>query len=217
MRLPRFDGANLTALKWVALVAMTAGHVDQWLFGNALGLHVTLGRLAFPLFALVLGYNLARPTVVDRLPSILLRVVVFAVALTPVYAYLTGAWLPLGILATIAVVVAVIWLHERGREGAAAVLLLVAPLFVDYGHVGVVAMLTVWAAYRFGPGWLLGVIASLVALSLFNGNAWALAAVPVAAVVLSVPDLRLPRTKWGFYAYYAGHLVVLAAIKGLAA
>ena len=52
-------------------------------------------------------------------------------------------------------------------------------------------------------------------LCLYNGNGWALLALPVMA--LGELPARIPRSGRTFYAYYVGHLgllVVLAAIVG---
>lgn len=48
-------------LKWIALLAMTGDHVAKVVFGGYVPVVGELGRIAFPLFALVMACNLARP------------------------------------------------------------------------------------------------------------------------------------------------------------
>lgn len=60
------------------------------------------------------------------------------------------------------------------------------------------------------------VLAGFAPLCLFNGNLWALAALPV-VVVLSGVRWQLPRGRWAFYGYYVGHLALLAALAALGA
>lgn len=45
-------------------------------------------------------------------------------------------------------------------------------------------------------------------LCLYNGNGWALLALPV--VALGHLPVKVPRTRWAFYGYYVGHLVLLS-------
>jgi hypothetical protein len=48
-------------LKWIALLAMTGDHVAKVVFGGYVPVVSELGRIAFPLFALVMACNLAQP------------------------------------------------------------------------------------------------------------------------------------------------------------
>jgi len=50
-----------------------------------------------------------------------------------------------------------------------------------------------------------------VPLCFYNGNAWALLALPVMA--LGEVTFNLPRTRWAFYGYYVGHIALLALIS----
>ena len=57
-------------------------------------------------------------------------------------------------------------------------------------------------------------VAAIASLQLVNGNAWALASLPVvfAAALPVATELRLPTTREFFYAYYPAHLAVIAAL-----
>jgi uncharacterized membrane protein len=49
-------------LKWFALLAMVVDHVNAVFYARELGAWATVvGRLAMPVFSIVLAYNLARP------------------------------------------------------------------------------------------------------------------------------------------------------------
>ena len=57
-----FTDGQLEAIKWIALASMFLDHFGRHLLGwSQESLVFAGGRLAFPLFALVLAWNLARP------------------------------------------------------------------------------------------------------------------------------------------------------------
>lgn len=55
-------------------------------------------------------------------------------------------------------------------------------------------------------------LTALAVLWFINSNLWVLAAVPV-IVAASLVDLRMPRLRWVFYAYYPLHLFALCLIR----
>ena len=73
--------------------------------------------------------------------------------------------------------------------------------------------LAVWLYCR-RPSWtaIALAVAAFGGLWYVNGNPWALAAVPI-ALGASGADLRVPRLRWMFYAYYPAHLVALLLIR----
>ncbi|WP_312368772.1 TraX family protein [Stenotrophomonas sp.] len=87
------------------------------------------------------------------------------------------------------------------------------PLLVDYQWSGIVLVVVWWwlfATKRVDSHFWLGT-AAFVPLCLFNGNAWALLALPVMA--LGQVDLDVPRTRWAFYCYYVLHIGLLAVFS----
>ena len=52
----RFSNGTAEALKWRALAAMTVDHVNTFLTGRAHPALFAIGRIAFPIFALVLAF-----------------------------------------------------------------------------------------------------------------------------------------------------------------
>lgn len=212
--MPQFRGGTLTALKWAAVLAMIADHVDWLLLDGALGIHDSLGRLVFPIFGFVVAYNAARPGALlnGSHGRTLLRMLAIGVLATPVYAYLVGAWLPVNIMFTLALGVFVINLLAHEGEGVpiAAVLFLIGGLFVDYQWAGLAFMLAVWGAYARGwsPWWIL---AAAVSLWTINGNLVAVLALPLLWLA-SMLEVKMPRHQLAFYAVYPAHLVAIAAV-----
>ena len=206
----RIPSGAIEAAKWFALVAMTADHVDAFFFGRELPGWTALGRLAFPLFALVLAYNLARPGA-DALRPIG-KLLAFAALSTVPHAYLTGALFPVNILVTFAVAAAVIGCVDRGWHGQAAAFFLAGGWVVEYHWPGVALVVAACWFFRApseGRAWLCAL--PLLALYLVNGSAWHLLAVPLlAAFAAWAPDVD--RNRWAFWTYYPAHLGVFALL-----
>lgn len=211
--LPRFDGGTLTALKWLALALMTVDHIDAFLYGRELATQV--GRLVFPIFAVIVGYNLARPTLdAAGRRRLLRRLLAFGLLALPFHAELTGAPypfpVPLNILFTFAAVVAVVHALEARQPVLAVVLFALGGAVVEYGWPGLALGLSVWWLYRNPPSWERAglVLLATFGLVLANGTHTALLALPV-LLLASRLHLRLPRCRWAFYGYYSAHLAVL--------
>ena len=175
-----------------------------------------------PVFAFVIGYNLARPGLGrDGFRRIMTRLAVVGVVSTPIFialGKLYAGWYPLNILFMLLVAVAVIDQIERGQVVnfmAAAALLLLGGAFVEYWWPGVLLVLCSWHYYRRGS--LLAVFGAAVVLgllTLINANAWAFAAVPLMLLAHFV-RVDVPRSRWAFYVFYPAHLAVLLAVQWL--
>lgn len=202
---------TLEAAKWVALLCMVVDHVNAVFYGRELGEVATVvGRLAMPLFALVIGYNLARPG--GDFDAVLRRLALFGMAALPFHAALfalIGGWWPLNILATFAVAVGCISLHRQGAVLLAGLLFVLGGSVVEYWWPGVALVIAAYLRFRpsdpISSWWL---FAALVGLCLVNGNAWALLAVPLLHG-LNRMDLMLPRLRWVFWFFYPIHLAVI--------
>ncbi|SNY57143.1 TraX protein [Stenotrophomonas sp. CC120223-11] len=197
-------------LKWIALLTMTGDHVAKVVYGGYLPVVSELGRIAFPLFALVMACNLAQPGA-DLRKSIR-RLVGWGVIAQPLHALAFGYWLPLNILLTFAF--AAVAVHALANNRPVQLLLAagVLPMFVDYQWAGVGSVLLAWIAFQHRAWWLL--LVGLAAVCWANHNGWALLAVPVVLLAARV-SWQLPRWRWAFYGYYVGHLAVLALIAHL--
>lgn len=192
-------------LKWIALLTMTGDHVAKVVFGGYVPVVSELGRIAFPLFALVMACNLAQPGA--DLGKSIRRLVAWGVIAQPLHALAFGYWLPVNILLTFAL--AAVAVHALANNRAVLLLLAagVLPMLVDYQWAGVGFVLLGWLAFRHRQWWLL--LLGLAAVCWANHNGWALLALPVVLALARV-QWRLPRWRWAFYGYYVGHLAVLA-------
>ena len=196
-------------LKWLALVLMTGDHAAKVLAGGYLPVFSEAGRVAFPVFALVMAYNLA--TGADAGKS-MRRLALWGVIAQPVHALAFGSALPLNVLLSFALAAACVLSVQRRHWLLLALLAGPLALLVDYAWPGQLLVLAGWwffikpTFYR-----SLLVVSALLSLCVWNGNGWALLAVPV--MMLANVSLNLPRTRWAFYGYYVGHLALLAAIS----
>ena len=109
------DGA-VEAMKWLGLILMTADHAQKYGLIAVPGVYEA-GRMAFPLFGIVLAYNLTRAS--SEGPAVYLRVLIRlfvcgALASIPFIALggLGFGWWPLNSMGTLAVSVGVMYLIE---------------------------------------------------------------------------------------------------------
>nr|BAC81999.1 TrbP [Delftia acidovorans] len=221
MKALRIPDGTVEALKWLALVLMTGDHVNKYLFNATLPVLFEAGRVALPLFVFVLAYNLARPGTLERgvYGRTMSRLAMFgALASVPFVALggLYAGWWPLNVMFTLLVVTATAYLVERGGKlhlAAAGVVFLVGGSSVEYWWPAVAFGLAVWS-YTRRPSWAAAAVAVLACAALWfvNRNLWALAALPVLFLASRV-DVRVPRLRWAFYAYYPLHLASLWLIR----
>jgi len=211
------DG-TVESLKWIALVLMTGDHINKYLFNGTLPFLFEAGRLALPIFVFVLSYNLARPGTFERgaYTRTITRLAVFgALASIPFLALggLYAGWWPLNVLFTLLVLTATLYLVERGNLVAAGAVFLIGGSSVEYWWPALVFGVAVWS-YRKRPTWAAAIItvSACVALWFVNSTLWALAAVPLFLGATCL-ELRVPRLRWVFYAYYPLHLAVLWLIR----
>lgn len=219
-----FSDASLGALKWLAVLLMVIDHINKFVLAEAVPIMFALGRVAVPLFVFVLAYNLARPGVLQggAYQRVLTRLLAFgALAIAPYAALnaLVWGWWPVNILFTLAVAVLVAGLFDRGGPMAimgACLVFLFGGALVEFWWPAIAAFLFVWAYFK-QPSvvYIVGFVASLLALYFVNGNFWALMALPV---ILAARAWRwpLPRMKWFFYGFYPLHFLLIWAYMLLA-
>ncbi|WP_045727505.1 TraX family protein [Xanthomonas sp. GPE 39] len=172
------------------------------------------GRVAFPLFAMVLAYNLAQPAADTA--KVMRRLLAWGAAAMPAYWLAFGVIFPLNVLCAFALAVCCIRAVQGRRWVLLAVCALPAPLFVDYQWAGIAVVLGAWWYFRsHRPTILTGIFCVAVpaaALCVYNGSAWSLLAIPMLS--LAYVPISLPRTRAAFYIYYVAHLVFLSAFAG---
>ena len=182
---------SLAVIKWTALVLMVFDHANKYLYAERLPVIFQLGRIVMPMFGFVLAYNLARPSALARgvHGRMLYRLMLAGLAASPVFIILNGmysatnAWWPLNILFTLMLVVSLTYLIDRGgikNYLFAMGIFLVVGALVEYLWMGVLCCLGAWLFCRkASPSRLLLWVFGTLSLTVVNGNAWALIAVPI--------------------------------------
>lgn len=228
----RIHDGTVEAIKWLAVIFMTIDHINTHLISLAAGGAIPelfyIGRLAFPLFALVIAYNLARKrSASDERKAIigaLKRLTLFGVfALAPDYILNGGEPAPLNIMFTLAVAVAVIYFLRIGKESerkdvryplyfCGLVVFILFSLFVDYSAYGVSLVIMAWLFFRYSSAIaLLMMITIIIGLKEVNASTfYAVLAIPIFILGYFI-EVKIPRTnKYTFYAYYPLHLAFIA-------
>jgi TraX protein len=213
------DGA-VEAMKWLGLILMTADHAQKYGMMPAVPGVYEAGRVAFPLFGIVLAYNLARvqghdPAVYVR---VLTRLLIYgAMASIPFIALggLAFGWWPLNCMFTLAVAVCIMYLIEVRRpfwKTSAASVFLLGGALVEFWWPGVALCVGAWRYLKQPTGGaLLLWFAGTAGLTVINGNGWACAAFAVVALA-SFVTIAIPRASRFFYVYYPAHLAALVLL-----
>jgi hypothetical protein len=212
------DG-TVEALKWLGLILMTGDHVNKYLFNGTLPVLFEAGRLSLPLFVFVLAYNLSRPHALEFgvYRRAMIRLVVFGGLATPAFIALGGTrfggfW-PLNIMCTLLAITTSACLIEKGRIFAASMVFLVGGGLGEFLWPAIAFGLTV-RSYCKKPSLAAAAVALIACATLWliNHNMWALASLPVMLMATRL-DLRVPRLRLFFYAYYPLHLTLLLLIR----
>jgi len=231
----RITNDRLTLLKLLAVASMVIDHYNKFANPDYSQIMFSVGRLALPIFLFVLAYNLSRIEAA-KMPKIAVRLVLFGLLATPAYnamgGTIMGGWWPLNVLFLLAGLVGVVYLltvpvarswQRYGCRVLAVLLFLLAGALAEFFWVGLGLGLVAWRVFvLFSRGEIqrdkgrgeiallsLAAVVLTALLCLINGNAWALAAVPLVLVVLWLPVGKLPRFKWFFYWFYPAHLCAL--------
>jgi TraX protein len=216
--------ASIELMKWIALGLMVLDHVNKHLFNERFTVIFALGRLALPLFCIVLGYNLSRPSINTKTyVRVLKRLAVYGtVASVPFIALggLAWGWWPLNIMFMMLAAVLMMFLIERknGWSTALAVLVfLIGGAFVEFWWAGVLCCVAAWMFFRKTSwAWFAAFVGSVAALYVINSNFWALAALPVVVAIVFFSkrtQLNIGRFKNFFYVFYPAHLALIWLIK----
>lgn len=207
---------RLEALKWTGLGVMLAEHWHRYVVGELPHWLYLCGRLAFPLFVIALAFGLRRQPR-DRLGVTVLRAFAWALAAQVLLQLVDAPPGRLNVLFTFTLGLSVVASFERLQSQLLRALVLGAAgaisLRCEFGPFGVAFVAAAVALGRAESpplvAWL-AVLASLAALAVPNGNAVALAAIPV-AYLLWWSRLRVPRLRGVFHWAYALQFPVYAA------
>jgi TraX protein len=210
------DGA-IEVLKWLAICLMLVDHVNTYLLNNTSQLMFSMGRIAMPLFAFVLGYNLARPDALKHgvYQRASLRLICYGfLASIPYMALnkLSGGWWPANILLSLLISVITAWLIDRGGFWSPT-LAIAAFAFggavVEFWWPGIAICLSVWAYFRHPKlCYLFGYALSVALLYFINGNHWALISILI-IYIASYWQIKITRQSTFFYIFYPAHLTAI--------
>lgn len=213
---PVLSSGQQETLKWLAVVTMTFHTSDMILFANAVSPLFWLSRVAFPLFAFLIAYNLVVRNV--KPTRYLYPLLIFALFTQPVYTWSLNR--PVGnIMFTLCFGVLYVGLHELLSKRLSSLLghVLLVPLFfipalqMDYGPVGVFFIpVLVWFLKRPSLAFLFVLVVCLLAVNSFAPYAlWALLVIPLIYAVIRYPIGLTRSNSWLFYTYYPAHLLLL--------
>jgi len=235
-----WSSGAIEALKWFAVAAMAADHWAILVLADPFHPLRSIGRLALPIFLILLARNLAAGAGAGRY---WLRLLPFAFAAEIAWraAEQTGAFRPPGanILFTLALAV-LFWaslrraalsaaLPEKLIAALPALFALMLSTRVDYGPTALVLAsclaLLLQLPHPAPARWLVDTIlwAGLFACSAvlaaalnlpFFGKAALVAVLPLGLLAARrLPDIKLPRAPWWvFYALYPTHVAILGLL-----
>ncbi len=197
---------------------MTGDHINKYLANGTLPILFEIGRIAMPIFVIVLAFNLARPKQHgnELYKKIFSRMIFFGSIASIPYIALNGvsdSWFPLNIFFTLIILASTIYFVEQGYSATALIVCFVGGFFVEYWWPALILGLSAWS-YSKKPSIEAAVVAivSCVALGLINKNMWALAVFPLLMAANKI-DFKIPRCRWVFYGFYPLHLGVIYIIR----
>jgi hypothetical protein len=212
---------DLELAKWVAVVTMAIDHYGKIVDPTLYYATHAIGRLAFPLFAAIIGMRLAQQP--DLATAYLKRLAPWAMISQPVFVLAGREWYEGNVLLTLLLGVGAMMLVRRyaaGRSifaGAGILVLIQLSWFVEFGPVGVAMIPAIAHLAKWRP--TAGLLASgPIGVAANLSVAWPLLqlvdAASIFASAIALPstraNLRLPRLPTHFfYGFYPAHLLAL--------
>ena len=220
------SSSQQTLLKWLALALMLLDHANRtlWTFQPWA---FALGRIAFPLFAFLIAYNvIVRGVKPERYVGPLLLFGVISQA--PAMFALDRDVLPLNIFFSLTLGVSFLplraWFAKHLPQGrfwqplswlAAIYLVMLLGILVEYGPLGVLLipgiMMFLNRPHPISGTLLVGQLVLINSPHLTSLTA--LLAIPAIYAVSTLKLPRLPRFKWFAYGFYPAHLTLLWLVK----
>jgi hypothetical protein len=218
--IPRLTSGQQEALKWLAIFTMTIDHINALLFNYSEPAMLWIGRLAFPLFAFLIAYNLVVRSV--KPTRYLYPLILFAVCTQPVTWLVWNIWRG-NIFMTLALGVLFVGLQRMAAKRmpvwlsylVTALLIAIPALHVDYGIIGVF-LIPAGVFFLEHPRPLLLVALGFYLLAVNTFGPYSVMPLFLVPMIYFLTRLELPlrRTNpWFFYLFYPGHLLMLEVIQ----
>lgn len=216
----KISDGTIEALKWLAITLMVLDHLNKFVYEASLPVAFELGRICLPIFAFVLGYNLARGDSLENgfYIRVITRLGIFGLAATPAFFMMSPYWWPLNIMFMLLLATLCIFLLDSGgalNVSMAILLFVVGSLVVEFFWWGTALCIFSWQYCRKPQAFpLIGFVVVAASLWVVNGNFYALLAIPIiyGAQFVSFP---VPRWRYAFYSLYPIHLTLLLAVTKL--
>lgn len=217
----RLESRQQELLRWLALLSMLIDHVGALFVPAELATPFrAIGRIAWPLFALLLAYNVAVRGV-D--PTRYLGKLALFTAVSQLPHTLAFGWQGVSIMGTLLLGALSLAVLERRLKQPVVVLATIALVvvgsgFVEYGIQGILLIVALWWALSVWTpvSWLLAAVA--VAAVNLPSALWpyGLLAIPVSLLVARLPaGAGLPRSGLLPWIFYPAHLLVLVLVRSL--
>lgn len=221
--------SQLFLLKVAAIIFMTLDHVNKYIYNYGIPEFYYIGRLALPLFVLILAYNLSKLDY-NQLLKVALRLLVFgAISIIPynlLGSPISMGWWPLNVfftLASISLIACLLSFSSKGRikdlfRALAFVVFLVSGVVVEYFWPAIGFGVAAFTYFRLAkipvPNWKKSILLILAAVMLYgicsiNGNYYALLALPLFFGASKIKITVNLRWKWFFYWFYPVHLCLI--------
>jgi hypothetical protein len=149
------------------------------------------------------------------------RLAIYGLVASPFFIALGGlgfGWWPLNIMFMLLVASAILYLAEKGGRAhmvAAVAVFLIGGALVEFWWFALAFCLAAfWYCKTTNKAALVVWVLAAASLYVVNRNLWALASMPL---ILAAPlvDVKMPRFRHVFYAYYPAHLAVLLIVTTL--
>lgn len=213
---------HLEFIKWIAIVSMTLDHFGRILLENNL-ICLSIGRIAFPLFAFLIAYNYIFNT--SNKFNYIKRLFIFALISQPFFMYAFG-FNNLNIMFTLSFSLIFIYLFEYFEKnsknkiekyiGCIVILFLIGFIgfFVDYIHFGILLVILFYVLLKYENNYILLIIGILIYFMNFKWNA-ILSTLGLISLLLIFKiniDFRIKVNKYFYYFYYPLHILIFKLI-----
>ena len=218
------SSTQIEVIKWIAIISMTFDHFHHIVLndGEYLEILTHIGRLAFPLFAFLIAYNLQNST--KRTSSYVINLLLLGITTQGVHNTTISMNEPavLNMGFTFALGILTIFLYERAfykKETLSFLLFmgilgLCIALPIEYGVIGVLLTLSFWLFLK-DIRYAIAIIVLLFSINSPIATFFSLLSLCLIFTATRI-NIKINRTpKFFFYAFYPVHLAILGLIKAI--